>query len=116
MTDTPRHQHGSIEVELGGKTYTLRTTIEAADKIDREFGGVMQAIDRVRSLSLAAVSRIVIIGIGTTSKGGQETLRQAVFDAGIANVGPAAVQFLLALVNPGGTKVEDDGEIDEGNG
>lgn len=115
MGDKPRYLHGQVTLALGGTDYTLLPTPEAYDKIDREFGGIVQAIERVRSLSLHAVSRMVIIGIGTTSKGGQEKLKQLVFEAGVARVGPAIIEYLLALANPAGT--EPDGEeAPEGNG
>lgn len=112
----PRHLHGTVELVLDDRTYKLRPTMDAADRIDREFGGIGPALERVRAMSVGAIANLVIIGVGTTSKGGKEKLKELVWQEGVAAVAPAVVEFLLGLLDPSGKQADaDDAEPDPKN-
>ena len=111
-----RASHGQHELQLGEKTYTLKPTIACYEIIDDKFGGALGAIDALRSGGLNAATTIACAGIGTTSKGGKEHVKQAIFEAGVTNVAATLVQFLSTLAaNPTG-KEDDEEEGDSGKG
>ena len=100
---------GNIPLDLGGRRYELKATLEAAEKIDDLFGGVIPAIDEVRKMKTTAIVQLVVIGVGTKSKGGIEKLRQMIYDEGLATVAPAVVRFLVKILNP---NADDEDDLD----
>lgn len=117
MSEAARFDHGTVRIDLGGESaYVLKPTLAAASAIAREYGGVMPALQRVRSLDIDAIVRIVCLGINPKmSKGGQEHVGEKVFAAGLMGlVGPVG-EYLLGLSDPTGRQSAKAPDGDPGN-
>jgi hypothetical protein len=105
-----RVDYGQVEVELGGEVLTLRPTLDALEKIDRQFGSIREAASKVRSLNLGALVAVIAWGAELSPREAK-ALPQQVFDAGIVNVAPLVNEYLAYLLNPSGASGEEsDGE------
>lgn len=112
----PRYNYGTVELEMDGRTFILRPTLEASDKIDREFGGVRGAAQQVAAMNLTAIARIVAIAVGTPSRKGEEALREKIHYTGRITVAEKVGEYLMKLNDPTGKMAEEDeSEVDEGN-
>lgn len=104
-----RVNYGQIDIELGDEMITLKPTLAAMQKIDRVFGSVRDASERVAKLSLDALVAIIAAGANLDSQSAKE-LPERVFQAGVLNVAGPVSDYLIALMNPTGRKAEGDGE------
>lgn len=114
MSDESRLDYGTVDVELGGKIYKLKPTANAARAIARAFGGLAGAEAAIIKLDTAAIETVVIAGIGTTSKGGQEKLRDMIFAAGYLNFVAPCREYLYCLSNPSGEPIKSIGDDVDG--
>ena len=101
--------HGTIVVEAGGTTYTLKPTLRAARAIESKFGGLLPAMSSIGQASVAAVAVIIAAGAGidTNKRKELEAIEEAVFAGGINVVGGQVLSYVKALLNPGG-KTDDE--------
>lgn len=105
-----RANYGMVEVSISGKTYELKPTLAAYQKIDTRMGGLRQAIESCSNMSIDGLVFIIAAaaGIGQRDTG---DLAQAVFEEGTMNVLPKVTEYLLMLLNPTGKEakpVDDD--------
>lgn len=101
-----RLSYGQVELQLGDETLTLQPTLAALHKIDRAFGSLREASERVANLSLDALVTIITAGAGLDAQAAK-ALPERVFRAGILNlVGPVS-EYLLVLMNPAGEQGEE---------
>lgn len=104
-----RASFGQIDIDLGGETITLQPTLAALQKIDRAFGSLREASERVANLSLDALVTIIAAGAGLDAQAAK-ALPERVFRAGILNlVGPVS-EYLLVLMNPTGEQSREGAE------
>lgn len=101
--------HGTIVVEAGSTTYTLKPTLRAARAIESKFGGLLPAMTAIGQGSVAVVAVIIAAGAGldTSKRKELEAVEEAVFAGGIGIIGGQALSFLKALLNPGGKTDEE---------
>lgn len=55
---------GQIDIALGDKTITLSQTLDAATKVDRQFGTLGEAVRAVIGLNIDAMSFVIAAGSG----------------------------------------------------
>lgn len=105
---------GHVDVTIGDKTHTLRPTNRIGDKIDEAFGGYLVALDRLRSLSVAAAAVVISIGAGLPRDSAYlEKLRASIRDAGPGEVCGLCAKFVLGYVTNFKTDEELAREADE---
>lgn len=109
--------HGTTFVVVGDDKYELRLTLKAVKGIEARFGGLAPALLEVQKLSLGAVASVIAIGAGLSTKPKDiEALEEQVFDAGLGNVAPEVIPYLLSALNPAGkTDEEVEKEAASGN-
>lgn len=110
--------HGTVVVEAGGTTYTLKPTLRAARSIESKFGGLLPAMSAIGQVSVAAIAVIIAAGAGidTNKRKELEAVEEAVFAGGANAVGGQVLSFVKALLNPGGkTDAELADADDAGN-
>lgn len=92
---------GWVNVELGDETLVLKPTLDALIKIERQFGGVRNAAERVQDLNLTILCQIIAAGAGLNKQEAKD-LPEKVFEAGIVTCAGPASEFLATLLNPSG--------------
>lgn len=100
------------DVEIGGATYSLKPTLKAMRAVNQHFGSMEMAYSKLAAIDFSAVVAVIAAGAELQGKA-TERLEQSVFEAGVSNCAPIAIEFLALLMNPTGR--DDDEEIDEGN-
>lgn len=95
---------GDVEIELDGEKVTLRPTLKAAQIISRQAGGIIGAIQALRSLDIDALTGIVAAGLGKSVK----DVEDAVWRRGVADLTPMATRYVTNLAN-GGRPADDSG-------
>lgn len=107
MSKTTR---GTVIIALGDKELTLKPTLDAVRKIEARFGGLRGALQAAGELSIEATSHIIAAGAGLKPDAAK-ALPEQVFQAGVSDVSPQLVPYILFLMNP-----SQKDEADEGNG
>lgn len=109
--------HGITLVTVGEETFELKPTLKAVRGIEARFGGIGPAIGELNHLKTSAIAAVLLIGSGQDFKPKDiEALEEQIFEAGIAEVNPQVVRYVVALLNPGGkSKAELDAEAESGN-
>lgn len=108
--------HGTTVVTVGGEEYTLNFTLKAVKGLENRFGGLAPALQEIQKLQISAVASVIAIGSGKEYKRKElEELEEAIFEAGIGEVSPQVVPYLLALLNPAAKKAEELEKAAEGN-
>jgi hypothetical protein len=110
--------HGTIVVEAGSNSYTLKSNLRAARAIESKFGGLLPAMSVVSQGNLSGIALIIAAGAGvdTNKRKDVEQVEEAVFEGGVNAVGIQVLPFLRALLNPGGkTEAEMAEAADQGN-
>ena len=111
--------HGTIVVEAGSNTYTLKPTLGAARAIESKFGGVLPALSALGQGGVSTIALIVAAGSGmdTNKRKDLEQIEEDIFEGGVALVGSQVLPFIKALLNPGGkTDAELAEASEQGNG
>lgn len=106
---------GDVEIELDGKTFYLRPTLDACMALSRFAGrdGMATLIDRCLRHEFDVITMIVAHGIGVSPQ--TKDLPSIVFKTGLFNVVPPLITFLNNLANGGAPLVlrDDAGGDDE---
>ena len=88
-------------------TFLLNSSDSANKRIEKIFGGIAPALQEVQKLQLGAAVAVICAGAGLTLKPKEvEALEEEIYDAGISEVTPPLVQFLLAMLNPAAKTAE----------
>ena len=88
---------GNVSIELDGETVVLRPSLRAAQTISRQAGGIIGAVQALRTLDLDALTGIIAAGLGKEPK----DISEAVWRTGAADLTPPATQFVMMLANGG---------------
>ncbi len=110
--------HGTVEVTVGEEIFTLKPTLKAMKAIEGRFGGILPAMQSVGSANLSAICFIIAIGTGVNlaKKGAVDPIEEAVFEAGLAEVGGQVMPYLTGFLNPTGkTEAELEAQAESGN-
>lgn len=104
---------GVTEITLDGKTYTLKQSIKAALKVNRNFGSVGDALREVIKLNIDAMAYVIASGsgVGTVTDD---------FLARVWKESPRLIKpltdYLLVMQNGGNPLPQEDQQDDAGNG
>jgi hypothetical protein len=110
--------HGTVEVTLGDDVFTLKPTLKAMKAIEGRFGGILPAMQSVGSANLSSVCFIIGVGTGLNlaKKGALDPIEEAVFEAGLNDVGSQVIPYLSGFLNPAGkTEAELEAQAESGN-
>lgn len=110
-----RINRNQVECEINGEDYTLEPTLNAMSMIERRFGSVTEALDKMRNPSLDDVTLIIAAGASVPGKQ-RDRLKEDIFNDGIMNVNPKAVEYLVSLLNPSGDEAPEGKGDGEGEG
>ncbi|WP_434771274.1 hypothetical protein [Pseudomonas entomophila] len=91
--------YGTVTVQLGARTYTLKPTLDAALRIEARFGGLRGALEAMRLMSIAACADIVIAGAALKPEEHTVVATQ-VFETGVSKVSAELTSFVAVLLNP----------------
>jgi hypothetical protein len=114
------HERVEIELALPGESYFLVPTLGAMRKIDRQFGDISTAIERVAKLNFAAIVAVAKIGADVRDEAATKKLEQRLYERGVGSAAAPLVEYLGVLAN-GGRRMDEtapgsDEDNDEGNG
>ena len=109
-----------MKVDVGGTVYELRPTLAALRAISAALGGLKPAFQRIQDLDYEATAAVIAAGAGLKLRPSEaDALVEAVWTSDQrGEIGGAAIEFLVVLLN-GGTPPSDDqpaAEESEGNG
>lgn len=110
--------HGTVEVALGDDTFTLKPTLKAMKAIEGRFGGILPAMQSVGAANLSSIAFIIAVGTGVnlTKKGAIDPIEEAVFEAGLNDVGVQVIPYLNGFLNPAGkSEAELEAQDKSGN-
>jgi len=110
--------HGTVDVTVGEETFTLKPTLKAMKAIEGRFGGILPAMQSVGAANLSTVCFIIAVGAGVnlTKKGALDPIEEAVFEAGLNEVGSQVIPYLSGFLNPAGkTDAELEAQVESGN-
>lgn len=91
--------HGTITLVVGGRSYTLQPTLEAALRIESRFGGLRGALESLRLLSIGATADIIVAGAGLKAEAHAE-VAAGVFSTGVSKISSELSPFIAALLSP----------------
>ena len=101
-----------VTVRLGEKQYQLNLTLSAMEKIEAEFGSLIEVRQRVAMQSLHAICRTIAAG-ANLSESQVKALKEEVFSAGVINVAPSVNAFIVRLHDPEDRGSEGDSDSGE---
>lgn len=107
-----RVDYGQVTFTLGDEEIVLKPTPDAHLQIEERWGGILQAIEAVRGISLSACTLVVCAGTNTKGKE-VKPIRDAIHNHGVPEVTVHVVEFLQLLMDPTGKISEaepDSGE------
>jgi hypothetical protein len=101
--------HGTVVIESGDITFTLKPTLRAFREIQRHFGGVMDAIQVLTRANISSLALIVsaATGVDIGKRKDVEAVEEQIFEAGATTVASQLLPYLQALLNPAG-KTNDE--------
>lgn len=108
-----------IAVEVGGKTYELKPTLQAVRAVGQSLGGLGPAFRRIRDLDIDAMAAIIVAGCGAQMKNREiDALTEAVWQhEDKVSLGGDLIDYLTILLNGGRRPAETNQPgADEGNG
>jgi hypothetical protein len=94
---------GEVDIELGGKIETLKSSIPAARTASQVGGGFIGASARVAAFDFDTVLHIVAAGLGKKPA----DVERAVFEAGMPTLSGPVSTFITYLANGGKPPKED---------
>ena len=104
----------TIEIELEGRSWTMKPCYAAMSQINREIeGGIVEALRRVGSSDINALETVIAAGCQFTALG-RKGLGEKIYNSGPQKLVEAAVNYLIIL-NNGGESPSDDEVRDSGN-
>lgn len=98
-----------LDIELNGKTATLKWKLPVAQKIGEAFGGMIPAHRAVNEFDLAGYTKIVAIATERVLPDTFDELQAEVFATGMESLHDPLLKFLNRLVSGG----KDPAPIDE---
>jgi hypothetical protein len=113
-----RTNHGTVEVTVGDETFTLKPTLKAMKAIEARHGGILPAMQSVGSANLSTICFIIAVGAGVNlaKKGAIDPIEEAVFEAGLNDVGAQVIPYLNGFLNPAGkSEAELEAQDKSGN-
>lgn len=109
---------GDVVITLGGVDYTLRPTLNAAQIISRQSGGIRGAIDSILRMDMDVIAKVVTLGLGPQQAKNIKNLAEAIWEAGLTDDTGAiiakCVEYLHVLAN-GGRPVSQEARDDTEN-
>ena len=101
--------HGTVVIEAGDITFTLKPTLRALRDINRIFGGAIPAMEALGHANISTAALIVATGTGvdTGKRKELEAVEEQIFEAGLTTVLNQLLPYLQALLNPSG-KTNDE--------
>lgn len=109
-----RVDYGTVEISVGGETYTLTPTLDCVRKLKRwGLGSPLKAIEACREFEADTLAIVIAAGAGKGQKE-FEPLAQAIHDAGTVNVTATVIEFLTLLLNPTGKERTNEEDKPEG--
>ncbi|MBP2303421.1 hypothetical protein [Azospirillum picis] len=111
----------NVTITLNGEKVVLKPTPRAALAISTNFEGLQGAVPRLASQDIAAASFVVAAGAGIRGEAAKG-LNEKIFAAGISDLAPSLIEFVVILMNGGKrpdsmlANDDSDAEDDEGNG
>lgn len=113
-----RTNHGTVEVTVGDDTFTLKPTLKAMKAIEGRFGGILPAMQSLGAANLSTIAFIIAVGTGVNmaKKGALDPIEEAVFEAGLNDVGVQVLPYLQGFLNPAGkSEAELEAQAESGN-
>ncbi len=110
--------HGTVEVTVGDDTFTLKPTLKAMKAIEGRFGGILPAMQSLGAANLSTIAFIIAVGTGVNlaKKGTLDPIEEAVFEAGLNDVGVQVLPYLQGFLNPAGkSEAELEAQAESGN-
>jgi len=107
-----RTDYGSVDVEIGDETYTLRPTLNAMDKIGKQWpGGIGEALNGVSGLGARELAFVIAAGAGIGARLAKD-LPEQIFAAGTVHLAAPVIEYLTLLINPTGRDADEESEED----
>lgn len=107
--EKPKVGAGDVPITLGGKTHQLKPSAGAFLSISRQYGGLVKAMDAVRSLDADAMALVIAQGLQSKST----KIGDYVYDAGPIHCMAPVLRYLSNLSN-GGAPLKDDEDLGGG--
>lgn len=104
--------HGTVIVDAGSDSFTLKATLRAVRALENRFGGILPAMQALGAANISATAFIIAAGAGIDTNKRKEL--EAVFEGGVNKIGSQVLPFVRALLNPGG-KTDEELEESQGN-
>ena len=109
-----RVDYGTVDVEVGKDTYTLKPTLECARQIKAAgLGGPIQAIKALQDFDADILAVVIAAGAGIGRKK-VDDLAEKIHFAGTINVAPKVIEFVGMLINPTGRDAVEEKDSPKG--
>lgn len=105
---------GEVHITLAGQPVTLSPTLGAAIRLNSLYGSLGALLGRLESYDMEAATETVLQGSGRTKSDSRRTTAE-VFQAGLMDLTPYLIHFVILLVN-GGKPVKHEEEEPKVNG
>ena len=112
-----RAKHGIVEIVANDEKYTLKPTLEAYDRIEKNFGSLVELFQKIMQrgpvLTINEVTYIVAAGCDINSNKEMKKLKENIYAEGVLAVSPQVAEFISKMLDPSG-KAEQKEDADEG--
>ncbi len=104
-------------VTLGEDSYNLRPTLGAAIAINRAFGGLQPALDRIVAVDITALATVIAAGTSDVSEASVKRIVEGVFVHGPGRLVAPLSNYVLTLADAGRSAAKpSDGEAADEEG
>jgi hypothetical protein len=102
---------GNVEIELDGEIRILKPSLQAAQAISRQKGGIMAAIRSAGDFDFDTIVNVIALGLGVSGKEARD-LPEQVYSTGLPDLSGPVIRYLSIIAN-GGRPLDDGGEGDQ---
>jgi hypothetical protein len=104
---------GIVSIELDGDDVVLRPSLQAAQTISRQSGGISAAVAAVGRFDFDVIVSVVTLGLGVTGKDAK-AIPEKVWRTGLTDLVGPVTKFLTIIAN-GGRPIDGDGGEEDGD-
>lgn len=97
-----------VEIMLAGKPVLMKPSRKALAEFSKRYNGIVGTVSLLNNFNFEVLAVVVAIGIGKPPRGTQfEELKDQIYEAGLHEVMPKAIEF-VGLVSTGGKPADED--------
>ena len=104
----------NVDIDLNGKTYTLRPSLGAAKTVNGLHGGFVGVYAALQRFDMTTFAAVICAGTGTKKPDSVAEVEEAVWQAGLEPLLPPLSRYVTILMNGGREPIARDDDEKQG--